>query len=492
MRLTLDPTDIKDYRRFLAVKRLPRYAVAGETVEFPDEYAGVLGMRAPNRPALAYRPSPFLFDYQRDIAALALGKEKFGCFAEPGRGKTLIAGEYMRTVAAALPRKRCVLMVAPLNVVSQTLDEFAKFYGDSLPVEQVRAAQLNSWLESGSSRIGITNYEALTDDVRPGRLAALVPDEASLMKSHYGKWGGRLVELGKGLRWKLTLTGTPAPNDRIEYAQQAVFLDQFPTVNAFLARYFVNRGQTDNRWELKPHALRPFYRSLSHWCIFLSNPGVYGWEDGAEPLPPIVSHIHDVPLTEEQKALVVTAGGDMYGTPGGITSRAKLAQLAKGRHEGADVPSNKPGFIRRLVASWSDESTLIWCRYNAEQQGIARLFPDAANIDGSTPQEDRERLIRDFKEGRRKVLISKPKILGFGLNLQVATRQVFSTCQDSYEEYFQCVKRSNRIGSTRPLNVHIPVTSIERPMVDTVLRKAGEVQRDTEEQERIFKECRPC
>jgi SNF2 family DNA or RNA helicase len=86
------------------------------------------------------------------------------------------------------------------------------------------------------------------------------------------------------------------------------------------------------------------------------------------------------------------------------------------------------------------------------------------------------------------VLISKPRILGFGLNLQVATRQIFSGLQDSYEEYYQAVKRSNRIGSTQPLDVYIPVTDIERPMIETVLRKAKMVEHDTQEQERIFKQ----
>jgi SNF2 family DNA or RNA helicase len=145
-----------------------------------------------------------------------------------------------------------------------------------------------------------------------------------------------------------------------------------------------------------------------------------------------------------------------------------------------------------LVESWPDESTIIWCLYNAEQDGMARLFPDAANIDGDTPIETRLSLIDDFKAGRRKVMISKPKILGFGLNLQIATRQIFSGLQDSYESYYQAVKRSNRYGSTRPLNVHIPVTEVERPMIETVLRKAKMVQADAEAQERIFKEFSAC
>jgi len=119
---------------------------------------------------------------------------------------------------------------------------------------------------------------------------------------------------------------------------------------------------------------------------------------------------------------------------------------------------------------------------------MERMFPDAVSISGDTPEDKRQKGIDAFKRGNVKVLISKPKILGFGLNLQICTRQVFSGLKDSYEEFYQAVKRSNRIGSTLPLNVHIPVTELEVPFVDNVLRKAGRVQSDTEQQEQLFKE----
>jgi hypothetical protein len=304
----------------------------------------------------------------------------------------------------------------------------------------------------------------------------------------YGKWGAKCIDLGKGLEWKLAGTGTPAPNDRIEYANHAVFLDHYPTTNSFLARFFVNRGQTDNRWELKPHALEPFYRALSHWCIFLTNPATYGWKDNCGTIPPIHIHITDVPLTQEQTELGFQKTGTLFASNvGGITSRSVLAQIAKGCHKGRRVATHKTAYIHALVDSWPTESTIIWCKYNTEQDIMAAEFPDCANISGDTPMETRLELIEDFKAGRRKVLVSKPRILGFGLNLQIATRQVFSGLQDSYEEFFQAVKRSNRIGSDRPLNVHIPVTDLERPMIETVLSKAKRVQEDTEQQERIFK-----
>jgi superfamily II DNA or RNA helicase len=806
MQMTFDLQSVADYRRFLAVKSLPMYRIRGRSAWFPDEYAERIGVKAKAERFANYSPSDFLFDYQAAISAVAIRKKRFAVFADCGLGKTLILLEYLRHAADVLPKKKKLLVVSPLMVVKQTLAEAATFYRDACGLEQVKAAGLQDWLNGKGGRIGITNYDALTDDVEQGKLGCLVLDEcfakgtkvacvdeydrifekhienivsgdtiinawgkdkvssvsrkevryavvvnagkkitcspnhpfftrrgwvcaqdlrpgdsiaqtkeamrimrsgiltancggriakilqsillsevayvatgpscestyeggtpedwpqsltmaairesegqegigqnpgiesddqpinaekgfcqveeygaqtfrawgqrawlncsaddfdectwteleggvllvtgpagcrlsnalqarfstpreenrrrggwsltllqkaqrpeegceagfvrvdgvaflesghpdlerfreadgklyfydiqaarhpsftvngllvhnSSMLKSMYGKWGQTCIRLGKGLEWKLCATGTPAPNDRIEYGNHAVFLDHFPTLNAFLAKYFVNRGQTDNRWELKPHALEPFYRSLSHWCIFLTNPATYGWKDNCESIPPINVHIHDVDLTDEQNAIVTAKTGQLFATNiGGIVGRTTLGRIAKGNHNGRKVATEKPEFIRRLVESWPDESTIIWCLYNDEQAGIAKLFPDAASISGDTPLERRMELIDDFKAGKRKILISKPKILGFGLNLQIATRQVFSGLQDSYESFYQAVKRSNRYGSTRPLNVHIPVTDLERPMIETVLAKSKRVQHDTDAQERIFRD----
>lgn len=486
MNLILDPGNVQHYQAFLRAKTLPMYRVQGHSVSFPDEYAAMVGGKSPRKAKGAYVPPSWMFDYQKDITSMAIRKRKFATFMDCGLGKTPIHLEFAR-VALESMRGRNVLIVAPLMVISQELQEVRKFYGDDYQIERVTAANLQAWLNAGKG-IGITNYEAIRDDLTPGKLGGLILVESSMLKSHYGKWGTKLIELGRGLEWKLCETGTPAPNDRIEYANHAVFLDAFSSVNAFLATFFVNRGQTQERWELKPHALGPFYRALSHWAIFVTNPATYGWKDNCETIPPINVHIHDVDLTQGQREEVFGLTRMLFaGAAGGITSRNKFGQIAKGNYQGREIETLKPEFIRGLVDGWPDESTIIWCIYNAEQEAMERMFPDAASLKGETPVEERERLIEDFKAGRRKVIISKAKVMGFGLNLQIATRQVFSGLQDSYESFYQAVKRSNRYGSTRPLNVHIPITEIERPMVDTVLSKAARVQRDSEEQEAIFK-----
>ena len=483
MEITFDRKTIASYMQFLQLRQSPVYNWKGSAAVVPDEYASSFGMKAKRRKA-SYDPCLKCFDYQRDIVGIAIRKKKYAIFADCGLGKTLMILEFARHASKQSGGK--LLIVSPLMVCKQTVDEASRFY-DDLSIGRIVASDLQEWLSSNDGPlIGVTNYEAIREGLKRGKLKGLVLDESSMLKSHYGAWGTRLIELGRGLEWKLCATGTPAPNDRIEYANHAVFLDRAKTVNEFLACYFINRGETQNRWELKPHALRPFYKSLSDWSIFLTNPAVYGWRDNVGVTPPINVHIHHIDLTDEQRTAAQALTGNLVTTSvGGIGQRGKLSQIAKGKN---GIASNKNDFIRSLVDSWPDESTIIWCNYNDEHEQMEGTFPDAVSISGDTKESDRQSMIDRFKSGEVRTLITKPKILGFGLNLQVCTRQVWSGLKDSYEEYYQGVKRSNRIGSTRPLNVHIPVTELEVPFVENVLRKADRVEYDTNEQMRLFKE----
>lgn len=492
MRIVLNPASLESYKLFKQVKKLPAWSMRGRVASFPDEYASRLGI-AVEHGGIDYCPEPFLFDYQKAITRTAVERGKYAVFADCGLGKSLILLSYAAHVRQVMGPSKRVLIITPPLVVRQLIGEAQRFWGDDLPVEHVPANRLAEWLSGHGTRIGIANYEALKDDTPQGNLGALILDESSVLKNHYGNYAGICLRLGEGLRWKLCCTGTPAPNDRIEYANHAVFLDRFPTVNSFLAKYFVNRGQTGERWELKPHALRPFYRSLSDWCIFLSDPSVYGWQDNCDTIPPIHTHIHDVPLTQQQKDWIHTELGTLVAVKtGGITQRAALGQVSKGLWKGKRFDTNKPDYIRGLVDSWrASESTLVWCLYDHEQASV-HAAAGGESMDGGTPMDRRIEMVERFKSRETDCLVSKSKILGFGLNLQVATRQVFSGLQDSYESYYQCVKRSNRIGSTKPLNVHIPATELELPMIETVIAKMRRVESDTREQEILFKEAATC
>ncbi len=482
----LSPT-VEGYQQFLRIKQLPRYKFTGRLAWFPDEYASRIGIKQVSKRKGKYAAPSWMMDYQRGITELAIRKQKFCVFADCGMGKTPIMLEHIRYANEQTGKPG--LIVSPLMVIQQTISEAAKFYGDNYAIEQVSAKDLPAFLAKGNG-IGVTNYEAIRDELDASRLGCLSLDESSLLKSHYGKWGTKLIEMGKGIPYKLACTGTPAPNDRIEYANHAVFMDAFPTVNSFLAKFFINRGETSERWELKAHAVKAFYLALSDWSIFLVNPATYGWKDNTKALPPIIVSVEEVGLTEDQTNIAKGYNNSLFAgmEAGGIVNRSRMGQLAKGKYNGKRVDTLKPDYIADLCTRHADESIIIWCKYNDEQDRLAELMPNAGNIDGSTPVEKRQDIVSRFQRGELKTIISKPKIMGFGLNLQACTRMVFSGLHDSYEEYYQAVKRANRYGSTKPLHVHIPVTELERPMVENVLRKAVNVQQDTETQERIFKE----
>ena len=489
MFIDLNPASPSDYLTFRKIKSLPVWSMHGRRAWFPDEYASRITDENLCLPTVEYSPAEFLQDHQADIAKLAIQKEKFCVFADCGIGKTLIFLEFAHAALCAQrnTNRRRILIVSPLMVIPQTIAESLRFYRDEWPIEQVAAANLNEWLPPS---IGITNFEAIGPDVSRGNAGAIIIDESSMLKSHYGKWGTRLIEMGRGVRWKLACTGTPAPNDRIEYANHAVFVDRHPNINAFLAKYFVNKGQTQERWVLKPHAVRPFYREMT-WCIFVSNPSTHGWTLDTREIPPINIHIEHVELTDEQKTILRRHTGNLFTTKlGGIASRSVLSRIARGTYQGRQISTNKYDHVQHQVMSWSEEEqTIVWCQFNDEQSAMRNRFGDhAESISGDTPVEKRLQILNEFKYGRIRVLISKPKILGFGLNLQCATRQVFSGINDSYESFYQAVKRSNRFGSTHPLNVHVPVTEIERPLIENVLRKADAVKTDSEIQERAFHE----
>ena len=487
MQIAFDTTSIDSYRQFCKVKTLPAYRIRGRLATIPDEYASLMGSDASYSTSEIDIPS-FAFDYQAAIARMAIAKRKFAIFADCGLGKSLMMLIYAWHASRVLNGRR-VLILTPPMVVPQLADEAAKFF-PGMPVITCKAANLQAELAAAGDAVIISNYEALKKDMDRGLLGALILDEASILKSHYGHYGSICIDIGRGLEWKLTATGTPAPNDRIEFANQAVFLDRFPTVNSFLAKFFINRGETSERWELKPHALRPFYRALSDWSIFLTDPSVYGWKDNCKTLPPIHTHIHHVELTQDQRDWISSHLGSLVATrAGGIKTRGAYGQVSKGHWKGRKFETNKPAFIRDLVAGWrDDESTLVWCLYDEEQASIHDAL-GGESLSGKTPTEKRIEAVERFKSGESRVLISKPQILGFVLNLQIATRQVFSGLEDSYEKFYQCVKRSNRVGSTKLLNVHIPVTELEEPMIETVLRKADRVEQDAREQEQLFKEC---
>ena len=320
---------IEDYSDLLAVRSLPEFRFTSRrTVETAVAHLHVIGLKATGQ-ALSWQPlAPHLFDYQSWTVDLALERERFAIFAMTGMGKTAMQLEWARQVSEVAGGR--VLIVAPLNICAQSIREGQRFYHRALVADLTARAALVEWLDSGSG-IGITNYEKLDDRTEPLDVTGLVLDESSVLKASMGTRRTAMIAAGRGLRFKLCCSATPAPNDRLEYAEHAYFLDVVRSTREFLAAFFVNR---DGEWQLKRHGVDAFYRHLASWSVFMRDPRAYGFGDHTMDLPALNVHFPRVPLTDEQRqAAREYEGGEqsLFGaTAGGITSRTKIAQIANG------------------------------------------------------------------------------------------------------------------------------------------------------------------
>lgn len=438
--------------------------------------------------------APFLFDYQRWIVEMALDRERFAIFADCGLGKTAMQLEWARHVAADCGR---VLIVAPLQVVPQTVEEARHFYGDSFAVYDASdRAALQDWLaESHGPEVAITNYEKIDGiDTTLPRLGGVVLDESSVLKQSMGARRTSLMKAFAGVRYKLCCSATPAPNDRVEYGEHAYFLDVVRSTREFLARFFVN---SDGEWRLKGHALGEFTRHLASWSVFMRSPAAYGFDDNLRALPHMTVEYPQIPLTVEQSELAREhEKGDqpsLFGaTPGGIVSRTKVMQIAHGFRLGTGgierFPSQKPQAIADLCnVTHADEQVIVWVTFDEEAAQLGALIPDSVTLDGRTSKPRRNEVIEGFRHtDTPRVLIAKPSMLGFGLNLQNCRIQIFSTITDSFERYYQAVRRSHRYGQTRPVIVYIPLTPLDDAMCQNTMSKELLWREDGERQEKAY------
>lgn len=129
----------------------------------------------------------------------------------------------------------------------------------------------------------------------------------------------------------------------------------------------------------------------------------------------------------------------------------------------------------------TNEPFLVWCNLNTESEALTRAIPDAVEVKGSDTQAQKEERLIGFAEGRFRVLVTKPSIAGFGMNWQHCPNMAFVGLSDSYEQFYQAVRRCWRFGQKRPVHAHIITADIEGAVVKNIERKESDALRMAEE-----------
>lgn len=392
------------------------------------------------------RLHPQLFDWQKRIVSWALKVGRAAIWADTGLGKTMMQLEWARRFDG---RK---LIVAPLAVCEQTCREAAKL--------DMTATYVKSPDDVTGDGVWVTNYERV-ENFPAGMFTAVVLDEASILKQSTGKTRTMLVNHFKPVRYRLACTATPAPNDPEELTSQAEFLGH-STRQEILATYFTNNLGEDkgSGWRLKGHGRVAFMRWLAQWAIALRKPSDIGGSDSGFILPGLNVVTDYVPYEGK------VPDGELFAADlGGVGGRARV------RRETLDARVAKTvDLVNRIPI----DQYVVWCGLNAEADKLAKLIPGSVNVKGSMSPEDKAKAFLDFADGKTRVLITKAQMAAFGLNWQNCHHMVFCGINDSWESYYQAIRRCYRFGQRHVVDVHIVCSDLESEIAVNIQRKEHE------------------
>ena len=450
------------YATFIRCKKLAAYTIHGrEVLTDPVSYSAVFGGALAVGESFA-SANAHLFPFQTDLVARALDRQRFAIFADCGLGKTPMALAWAHAVA----EKGKVLVLVPLAVLNQWKREAMRFHGTTMV--DLRAGE--TWTEG----IAIANYEARRDidmtDVR-----GIVLDESSILKNENGETRDWLCSLSAGIPYRLAVSATPAPNDHAEYASHAVFLGYATTAKEFFARFFRKDG---TNWILRGHAITPFYRNLATWSTYIYSPKALGYSDSTEmgEEPSYLYHQCAVPTGWTSKA-----AGQLFASVGTAEDRSAVF----GTLRATPGPRSET-----IMAYLEGKRGVVWCARNAEEEFFASQLratgASVAVINGAMEIEERVELVDAYRSGHVDHIVSKARVLGFGVNLPECDHMVYSGFGFSFEETYQAIRRAHRYGRKGRLEVMFPYTDPEAPALAVLREKQARFLGDVAEMQRRF------
>lgn len=395
-----------------------------------------------------------LFDFQSALTTWSLKKGRAAIFADTGLGKMRM--ELAWAHAVHQHTKQPVMILAPLAVARQIADEAALV---GIHAQVCREAG------DMTGGINVANYDRLHKFNRSDFIGT-APDESSCIKHYDTAIFKDLTQWCQDMPFILPATATPAPNDWTELGTHAELLG-ICTRQEMLAEFFTHDGGDTSVWRLKGHARHVFWKWVATWGAMVRRPSDLGFDDARYKLPPLelIEHVVDYEMP---------TFGQLF-----ANEAQSLSERRQARRESLAQRVNACIDQIRLEPN---EPWLIWCDLNAEQDALKDALGAAAfSVQGSDSVDAKEAAIAGWLAGDRKHMISKPSIMGWGLNFQHSARMGFVGVTDSYEAFYQAVRREWRFGQKRAVHAHIFASKAEGTVVANLKRKEFEAKNMAEQ-----------
>lgn len=427
-----------------------------------------------------------------------LWPRKFGHLNhEVGCGKT-------RTALMALAGRRAVLIVCPIAVgpawakQGRLFDQGRRFVVAVKGTAAQRLKAIRQGLASDGPVAIVINY----DSVYRGEIGkliqttawdAIVCDESHRIKSGSSRASKFLWKLGKSHpeAKRLCLTGTPTPNNPLDWYGQFRFLDDSilgTSERALRERLCILHPQYKG-WILdwRRDGLRALAERIDDHVHrvkaedVLTLPGAIHTQVEVE-LNPVVRAFYDV-LEEEmigriESGEVVTAANRMV-----VTSRLHLAASGHARPDGEETfrriagEPDKRAWLREWLEDFpAKEPLVVFVRFLEDIREVAEECEASGRsvslLCGHTKQ------LEDWQDGKTDVIVVQQQAGGAGVDLTRAAYCVFFSLSHSLGDFEQACGRLHRPGQTRPVRYYHVVA---KDTVDEAIYEALQDKADVAE-----------
>lgn len=400
-----------------------------------------------------------LFDFQKDIVNWACKKGRCAIITGCGTGKTIIQLSWAEQIYKHTGKS--VLIIAPLSVVHQTANEAKKF-----GISDVSICRTKDDVKVG---LNITNYE-MVEHFDASFFAGVVLDESSILKSFTSKTTADFTDRFYHTPYKLLCTATIAPNDFVEIGTSCEFLGIMSRTE-MLATYFVHDSGKTSDWRLKKSAKKKFWEWFAMWAIAFNNPNELGYMIDGYNLPKL--NVKTILIESKVKDYELIA--------------RPAETLSERREARKESMSDRTDKACELVNS-NNNQWLIWVDFNDESKMLHEKIVNSIEVQGKDDPEVKAKASIDFANGDINILISKPSIFGFGSNWQSCHQMIFCGLSDSYERFYQAVRRCWRFGQMHDVDVYIILSEREINILNNIKRKQDQMDEMQKQMTELMKE----
>lgn len=376
---------------------------------------------------------------------------------------------------------------------------------------ELRKRSVSLWNLKGSKledamhkhQVCLINYESFRTKAKLLEEAGfdmVIADESSKVKTFNSGVTKTLIKFTDNIPKVYLLSGTPAPNTRLEYWSQIRMMDVSllgASFYQFRSKYFQGSGYNGFTFTEKPQKAGELTRLIASVSTVVRKEDVLDLPDRTDMVRYVDLSIKESQVYKEMsKKMIVEIEDNDISASNAAVKLMKLRQITAGfliGEEGTTTFGNsKLKALINLLNEIGDNQVIIWTQFKHEavmiQNEIQSALDQQAGIcNGTVSQSLKDQTIKAFKNNKIPFLIGHPKSIGHGVTLTNCSYAIYYSLSYSSEEYIQSKDRIYRKGQNNACSYYHMIGS---KTIDEVIYKA--LINKTDVSEAVLKDIQGC